>query len=173
MAKKPVTKLYEVELQSTPSSGAKKTMWRGGRQFIVKVPQVLELTKEEAEVYSNDSRFKLSETDGSTAPADESQTTSDSESDAPVDDSETTEEDSNDEAQDSEDSTSDDTEEDSDESPEALTVDELVKNNTRKELDALAVEAGVEAPESYETKPEVAQAIVDAQANNAESEATS
>ncbi len=188
MAKKKEVKLYEVELLNTPASGAKKTMWRGGRQFEVKVAQVLELTEEEAEVYANDNRFSLSETDGSKVEADESEASSDSESDAQDGDSESSEEESSDESEDSEDSSSDEAEEASDDSTEssdsdeeeapeevteAPTVDELVKNNTREELNALAVEANVENPEQYETKPEVAQAIVEAEARNAESEATS
>ena len=56
MARESTTK-YEVTLLSTPASGAKKTMWRAGRQFEVKVTQVLELTKEEVEVFKNDKRF--------------------------------------------------------------------------------------------------------------------
>jgi len=48
----------------------------------------------------------------------------------------------------------------------------LVKDNSRTELNAKAIEAGVEAPEDMKDKTEVAQAIVDAKARNT-SEATS
>ncbi len=179
------TKSYEVELKSVPASGAKKTMWRAGRQFEVKVPQVLDLTKEEVEVFENDNRFTLSEADGSRVSTDESESSSDSEADSSNDSSEEEANDSSEDS-DSEDSSSDEAEEDSDDSTEdesessseeevvAPTVDDLVRDNSRKELNALAVEAGVEDPEALNGKPEVAQAIVDAQANqNAESEATS
>jgi hypothetical protein len=175
------TKSYEVEMSHVAASGAKKTMWRAGRQFEVKVPQVLDLTKEEVEAFENDKRFTIKEASESTSEADSSETTSGSESDAQTTgDDEASEEDDSTEDSSSEDSSSSDTEEVSDEDTEdsseeevALTVDDLVKNNSRKELDALALEAGVEAPETLSGKPEVAQAIVDAKASNSESEATS
>ena len=168
------TKLYEIELQSIPASGAKRTMWRGGRQFEVKVPQVLELTNEEVKVFENDKRFKLSETDGTKSQEDESDSSSDSEVDSSTSGDESSEDDDSTEDSDSEDSSSDEAEEASDDAPEAPSVDQLVKDNSRAELNALAVQAGVEAPESLSGKPEVAQAIVDAQANQVvESEATS
>lgn len=175
------TKSYEVEMSHVAASGAKKTMWRAGRQFEVKVPQVLDLTKEEVEAFENDKRFTIKEASESTGEADSSETTSGSESDAQTTgDDEASEEDDSTEDSSSEDSSSSDTEEVSDEDTEdsseeevALTVDDLVKNNSRKELDALALEAGVEAPETLSGKPEVAQAIVDAKASNSESEATS
>lgn len=174
MAKKKETKLYEVELLNVPASGAKRTMWRGGRQFEIKQPQVLELTEEEAEVYANDKRFALSETDGSSVEPDESEETSGSESDTSDESSESSEEDASDENEDSEDSSSDDSEEASDEgSEDTSNVDALVKDNSREELNAKAIEAGVENPEGLKDKTEVAQAIVEAEARNAESEATS
>jgi hypothetical protein len=185
------TKNYEVELLPSNESGAKGTMVRGGRVFAVKEPVVLALTKEEAEVFENDRRFQLSETSETPSESESSESTSGSESDAQGSGDESSEEDDSSEDSDSEDSSSDEAEEDTsestdeeaseedveedsteDEEVEEVTVESLVKNNSRNELNALAVEAGVENPEALETKPEVAQAIVDAKARNSESEDT-
>lgn len=168
------TKSYEVEMSHVAASGAKKTMWRAGRQFEVKVPQVLDLTKEEVEAFENDKRFTIKEASESSSSTDSSETVSDSENDAQTAGDEASEENDTTEDSSSEDTSTSDTEEASDETTEAEapTVDSLVKNNSRPELNALAVEAGVEAPEALETKTEVAQAIVDAKARNS-SEATS
>lgn len=173
------TKSYEVEMAHTTGSGAKKTMWRAGRQFEVKVPQLLDLTPEEVEAFNDDKRFSIKEASELTSSTDSSDEAIDSGEDSQTGDDEASEEDVTSEDSDSEDSSSDEAEEVSDDSTEdsseevAPTVDDLVKNNSRKELDALALEAGVEAPETLSGKPEVAQAIVDAQASNSESEATS
>lgn len=51
-------------------------------------------------------------------------------------------------------------EEQIDEAPEAPSVDDLVRDNSREELNTQAVEAGVEAPEQLQNKQEVAEAIV-------------
>ena len=169
------TKSYEVEMAHTTGSGAKKTMWRAGRQFEVKVPQLLDLTPEEVEAFEDDKRFSIKEASELTSSTDSSDEASDSEEDSSTGDDTASEEDDSTEDSDSEDSSSDEAEEVSDDSTEAEapTVDSLVKDNSRNELNALALEAGVEAPEALETKTEVAQAIVDAQASNSESEATS
>lgn len=168
------TKKYEITLLASNQSGAKRTYYRGGVQFTVLEPQVLELTNEEVKVFKDDARLKVKGVSDK-GESDQSETTSDSESDAPTTSTETTEEDSTTEDTDSEDTTSDETEEVSDEATDApeVTVDSLVKDNSRADLNALAVEAGIENPEALETKTEVAQAIVDAKASNSESEATS
>lgn len=171
MAKESTTK-YEVTLLSTPASGAKKTMWRAGRQFEVKVTQVLELTKEEVEVFKNDKRFKLSKATKASSEPKSSEKTSGSESDAQGGDETSTDNDSS-EDQGSEDSSSDDTEEDSDEDTTTESRLDVLLKESRKDLDALATSLGVEAPEKLENKTEVAQAIVEAEASNSESEATS
>ena len=184
MAKKESTKLYKVTLLASGESGAKRTYYRGGRQFTVLEPQLIELTDEEVKVYADDKRIKLSEASDADLEANESESTSDSEEDSSDDSgsesSDESEEDDSTEDSDSEDSSSDEAEENSDDTTEStevepLTVDGLVKNNSRNELNALAVEAGVEAPEALAGKPEVAQAIVDAQASNSDEseEATS
>ncbi len=46
------------------------------------------------------------------------------------------------------------------EADEAPSVDDLVRDNSREELNALAVEAGVQNPQELENKPAVAEAIV-------------
>lgn len=178
------TKSYEVEMSHVAASGAKKTMWRAGRQFEVKVPQVLDLTKEEVEAFENDKRFTIKEASESSSSTDSSETTSDSEVDTSTTDSET-EEDTSTEDSSSEDTDSSDTEEASDEDTEVsedtenqvdseeVSVDQLIKDNSRAELNALAKETGIENPEALAGKPEVAQAIVDAKANNPAEEATS
>lgn len=171
MAKKPETTAYEVELLSIPASGAKKTMYRNGIQFEVKVAQVLELTDEERQVFEDDKRFAISEATDSPAVEDEGDEASDSQEDSSDGDSEASEEDASSEDSDSEDSSSDEAEEASDEdsSDEESAVEDpevriqrLKKDNSRDELNAKAVEAGVEAPETLETKEDVAKAIVEA-----------
>lgn len=180
------TKSYEVEMSHVAASGAKKTMWRAGRQFEVKVPQVLDLTKEEVEAFENDKRFTIKEASESTEQADSSSTTSGSESDAQDSgDDEASDEDTSTEDSSSEDTSTSDSEEASDEDTELsedtenqvdseeVSVDQLVKDNSRAELNALAKETGIENPEALAGKPEVAQAIVDAKASNPAEEATS
>lgn len=178
MAKKESTTKYEVTLESTPASGAKRTMWRGGRQFEVKVTQVLELTKEEVEVFKNDKRFKLSKATKTNSGSEPVETTSGSESDTSGGD-ETSPANDETEASDSEDSSTDGSEEDSDESTEdseESNEDELKRllQKKRSTLDKQAKSLGIENAEELKDKLEVAQAIVDAKARNSESgEATS
>ena len=173
---KPKTTQYQVELTHTAANGAKRTMWRGGRQFEVKVPQVLDLTDEEVKVYEDDKRFKLSTPGETVGEEDSVEETTGSDSDSSDTETETSEEDTSSEDETSEDTASDETEETSDDSSEEddteARVAELVKNNSRSDLDAKAEELGVEAPSKLDGKLEVAQAIVDAEARNS-GEATS
>lgn len=173
MAKKT---LYKVELLPSISLGAQRTMWRAGRQFESKVPQELELTKAEAEAFKNDKRFTISEADGSTSESNSEETSSESDRDS----QDTGNEDENtgsDEGSSDEDSDSSEEEDSSDEDtedPAQARVDDLLANNDRKELNALATDLGIENPDRKEwNKTEVAQAIVEAEASNSESEATS
>lgn len=167
------TKKYEVTLLASNQSGAKRTYYRGGLQFTVLEPQVLELTNEEVKVFKDDARLKVKSVSGK-GESDQSETTSDSESDAPTTTTETTEEDSSTEDSNSEDSSSDEAEEVSDEdTPTTESRLDVLLKESRKDLDALATSLGVEAPEKLENKTEVAQAIVEAEASNSESEATS
>lgn len=169
MAKK--NQYKKVTLLSTPANGAKKTMWRAGRMFEVKSPQVLELTKEEVEVFKNDKRFKLSKASEADIEGVSSEATSGSESDSFAGITET-EEDATTEDSDSEDSSSDEAEKVSSNDTEVSRVEGLLKLS-REELNAKAVSLNVENPEKLENKTEVAQAIVEAEAQNAESGATS
>ena len=154
------TKKYEIKLLASNQSGAKRTYYRGGVQFTVLEPQVLELTNEEVKVFKDDARLTVKGVSDKVE-SDQSETTSESESDAPTTETEVTEEDSNTEDTDSEDSSSDEAEEASDEAPVAPSVDDLLKLS-RNELNAKASELNIENADKLETKTEVAQAIVDA-----------
>ena len=184
------TKKYEVKLLASNQSGAKRTYYRGGVQFTVLEPQVLELTNEEVKVFKDDARLTVKGVSDKVE-SDSSETASNSESEAPTTETEATEEDSSTEDSDSEDSSSDEAEEVSDEAPESTEeveteateedsstegesrVDVLLAES-RETLNAMAIELGVENPDRKEwNKPEVAQAIVEAEASNSESEATS
>jgi len=154
------TKKYEVTLTASNQSGAKRTYYRGGVQFTVLEPQVLELTNEEVKVFKDDARLKVKGVSDKVE-SDPSETASESESDAPATETETTEEDSSTEATDSEDTSSDEAEEVSDEATEAPSLDDLLKLS-RNELNAKASELNIENADKLETKTEVAQAILDA-----------
>ena len=154
------TKRYEIKLLASNESGAKRTYYRGGVQFTVLEPQVLELTNEEVKVFKDDARLTVKGVSDKSE-SDESETVSESESDAPTTETEVTEEDAPTEDTDSEDSSSDEAEEVSDEAPEAPSIDELLKLS-RNELNAKATELNIENADKLETKTEVAQAIVDA-----------
>lgn len=154
------TKKYEIKLLASNQSGAKRTYYRGGVQFTVLEPQVLELTNEEVKVFKDDARLTVKSVSDK-GESDQSETTSESESDAPTTTTETTEEDSSTEDTDSEDSSSDEAEEVSDDAPEATSLDSLLKLS-RNELNAKASELKIENADKLETKTEVAQAIVDA-----------
>lgn len=153
------TKKYEIKLLASNESGAKRTYYRGGVQFTVLEPQVLELTNEEVKVFKDDARLTVKGVSDKSE-SDESETTSDSESDVSTED-ETSEEDSSTEDTDSEDTSSDEAEEVSDDAPEAPSVDSLLKLS-RNELNAKASELNIENADKLETKTEVAEAIVNA-----------
>lgn len=154
------TKKYEIKLLASNQSGAKRTYYRGGVQFTVLEPQVLELTNEEVKVFKDDARLTVKGVSDK-GESDQSETTSESESDAPTTTTETTEEDSSTEDTDSEDSSSDEAEEASDDAPEVTSLDSLLKLS-RNELNAKASELNIENADKLETKTEVAQAILNA-----------
>jgi len=154
------TKRYEIKLLASNESGAKRTYYRGGVQFTVLEPQVLELTNEEVKVFKDDARLTVKGVSDKSE-SDPSETVSESESDAPTTETEVTEEDAPTEDTDSEDTSSDEAEEASDEAPEAPSIDELLKLS-RNELNAKATELNIENADKLETKTEVAKAIVDA-----------
>ena len=154
------TNKYKVTLTASNQSGAKRTYYRGGVQFTVLEPQVLELTNEEVKVFKDDARLTVKGVSDKSE-SNESETVSESESDAPTTEADVTEEDSSTEDTDSEDSSSDEAEEVSDEAPEAPNVDSLLKLS-RNELNAKASELNIENADKLETKTEVAQAILNA-----------
>ena len=154
------TKKYEIKLLASNESGAKRTYYRGGAQFTVLEPQVLELTNEEVKVFKDDASLTVKGVSDKSE-SDESETVSDSEGDVSTSESETTEEDSSTEDTDSEDTSSDEAEEVSDDAPEAPSVDSLLKLS-RNELNAKASELNIENADKLETKTEVAEAIVNA-----------
>lgn len=154
------TKKYEIKLLASNQSGAKRTYYRGGVQFTVLEPQVLELTNEEVKVFKDDARLTVKGVSDKSE-SDSSETTSESESDAPTTDTTETEEDPSTEDTDSEDTSSDEAEEVSDDAPEAPSLDDLLKLS-RNELNAKASELKIENADKLETKTEVAQAILDA-----------
>ena len=156
------TTFYKIELKHSSESGAKLTTWRAGRQFNVKIPQFLELTQEEVKAFKNDYRFTLTKTNRDSVEADKVETTSDSESDSLQGSPDVNPEVVTSEDTDSEDVTSVEAEEDTGTASDAPTVESLVKDNSRPELNALAVEVGIEAPEALESKTDVATAIVEA-----------
>ena len=143
------TKKYEVKLLASNQSGAKRTYYRGGVQFTVLEPQVLELTNEEVKVFKDDARLTVKGVSDKVE-SDPSETASESESDAPTTEIEATEEDSSTEDTDSEDSSSDEAEEASDEAPVAPSVDDLLKLS-RNELNAKASELNIENADKLDT----------------------
>lgn len=168
------TKKYEVTLLPSNQSAAKPTYYRGGLKFYANESQVLELTKEEVEVFKNDPRLqvKSSSDKGKGVKSEEATVRQDVPSDVTA---EASEEESSNEVKDSEDTTSDEEKEvggDPEEVPEVVEENptDKVKSLTEKEqlqlnrakLDEYAKENGVENPESYETKKEVVEAIAEA-----------
>lgn len=171
------TNSYDVTLLPSASNAAKATYWRGGRQFAVHETQTLELTKEELEVYKNDGRFKIEDTTDSKEqePTDEAGNGEENSSDVSTP---TTEENPTTEVTDTPDTTVNQEEEVSGEDEGAksqepveeettteeqseegdLTESQLLKLN-RDKVNEYAVSKGLENPEQYETKKEVAEAL--------------
>lgn len=171
------TKSYDVTLLPSANNAAKATYWRGGRQFAVHETQTLDLTKEELEVYKNDGRFKIENT-GNSKEQEQAGEVDSSEVDSPSAAPETTEENSTDEVKDSEgtpvapeektdgddktEESSEPVEENStDEVKQDLTESQLLKLN-RAKVDEYAASKGLENPQQYETKKEVAEALANA-----------
>lgn len=152
---------YEIELLPFNLTGAGETMYRLGRKFSVREPEVIELTDEQAEVFKNDWRFKVLD---STDRGKKLETGNVATSDIvpPAADTTNTEETVASETE---------TVSDSDLTPEeeaglkdegTFNIEDLLKDNSREELNAQATKLGIENPEDFDNKTEVAQAIVDA-----------
>lgn len=160
---------------------------RAGIQFVRGETKTLELTKDQVEAFKNDPYFTLGKSKATaksgnagesessvsdTTTADEANDTTedqgsedqgavDTQEDAGSDQEVTSEEDVADEEE-----ASDDAENASDEDvdPLAGTDDEILQANSRDELEALAVTAGVENPASFKDKPKLLAAIREKQA---------
>lgn len=144
---------YKVELIPSGLPGARPTMFRGGLKFEANEPRILELTKEQAEVFKNDWRFKISASkdsgetveDAQAATREEptpsivggTQETITSEVEAPTASFVASEETPSGETED---------------------VKNLLKEHSREELDIMAGELGLDGP--FGNKTEVAQAIL-------------
>lgn len=150
---------YKIELIPSLVEGARTTMFRGGQEFEVKVPKVLELSDEEVRVFVNDWRFTVSDsTDSSkknsSGNVKKGKTISSSGS---IDGTETIV----DTTQVVEDKSVAQEKKDADNSTKIPSLKDLKKNYSREELDTIAIEAGLN-PEGFNNKSEVAQAIVEA-----------
>lgn len=152
---------HKIELLKSSLPGARPTMFRGGIKFEVGQPQILNLTKDEVEVFENDWRFSVSSTKDSGATIEETKASEretvpsaivDSGKEAVVSQAEIIK-----------DSPVAQEEAVADEMEESSLLDTLLKGFSREELNEQAKVLGIEKPESFGNKTEVAQAIVDAQ----------
>lgn len=153
---------YEIELLPSSVSGASDKMYRLGRQFTTRETVVLELTQEQVEAFNNDWRFKVTDSNesGQSLEVRDVEETGSGEAEVVA---ETTEETVDSPIETVEDSVVEPTQEDSTEdSSVPPTLEELLRDNDRDELNAKAKELGVKKPHKLESKEEVAQAIVDA-----------
>lgn len=154
------TDTYEIELLPSNIPGAKDTMFRGGLEFKVREPRILELTDEQLEVFDNDWRFKVTNSTG-TPESVAGGETAQSEG-IPSADELAGEEAAEIKAETLEDIAVTQAEAVSSEDPGEITIEDLLKSFSRDELDLQAAELGVSNPENFNNKTEVAQAIVDA-----------
>jgi hypothetical protein len=155
---------YEIELLPSGASGAGDKMYRSGKQFTLREPQVLELTDEQVEVFKNDARFKVMDSNEPGQPLETGTVGEAGEGTAEVA-TETAEETAAVETEAVQDSPVEQAEEvGTEDAPVSAlpTVDELLRDHDRDELNAIAKDLGVKKPQKLESKEEVAQAIVDA-----------
>lgn len=152
---------YKIELIPSGVSGARPTMFRGGLKFDIGQAQILDLTAEQLEVFENDWRFKV------TASTDRGATLADTKAaigeTVPSAVDIAGEEKPMAEIEAIEDSLAASQEKVDGKSKELSVLDTLLKTHSREELNDEAKFLGVENPESFANKTEVAQAIVDAQ----------
>lgn len=152
---------HEIELLPFNISGAGSSMYRLGRKFSVNEPVVLELTKEQVEVFENDWRFKVTKSNEAGQPL-ESGDVAESEAISSTPATVAAEEVVANETEAVQDSPVEQEEETSSEDASNSEIDELIFNNNRDELNAIAKDLGVKKPDKLGSKEEVAQAIVDA-----------
>lgn len=154
------TKTYKIELVPSSNAGAGATMYRSGVKFTEREPEILELTQEEAEVFENDWRFEITDTKDSGETLEGRQARESKI--APPDVNPGAEEAVEGETETVETETAPQEEADSVDDTPADSVEDLLKNHSRDELDIQAAELGIENPQELANKTEVAQAIVDA-----------
>lgn len=152
---------YEVELLPSKESGAGDKMYRLGHQFTTREKPVFELTEEQVEVLKNDKRFKVTESNEPGQPLEAGIVGEVGEGTAEVV-TETAEETASVETEVVEDSLVEQAEEVGEQDSSAPTLDELLRNYNRDELNVIAKDLGVKQPKKLGSKEEVAQAIVDA-----------
>lgn len=152
---------YKIELIPSGVSGARSTMYRGGLKFGLGEPKILELTAEELEVFENDWRFKVTASRDSGATLADAKVAEGSTVPSAVDIA--GEEKPVAQIEALEDPLAASQEKMDDQSKELSVLDTLLKTHSREELNDEAKFLGVENPESFANKTEVAQAIVDAQ----------
>lgn len=142
------TQTYTVEID--PRKGVEGRR-RAGFAFERLSPQTLELTKDQVEAFENDPYFIIREGAGEEGDADSSEEA--------VEQPAATEAEVNTEAEAPAEEVEAPSVVEETSVEEANPKDELVKKN-RKELNAIAAEAGVEGAEELETKADVADAIL-------------
>ena len=152
---------YKIELIPSGVAGAKPTMFRGGIKFEVGEAQVLDLNADELEVFKNDWRFKVSDTNDSGATLTQAKVAAGETVSQPVIDG--TKEAVADTAEVVADKVVAQEEVANDKDKELFDLDVLLKDFSRGELNAQAKKFGIKKPEAFDNKTEVAQAIVDAQ----------
>ena len=152
---------YQIELVPSGVEGARSTMYRGGLKFDAGKPKILNLTKEELEVFVNDWRFKVSDSTDSGSTIEEAKVAiSDAVSSAA---SSAGEQKLATQIEAIEDQADAPQKKVGNQNKEHSLLETLLKNHSRKELNEEAKFLGVENPESFANKAEVAQAIVEAQ----------
>lgn len=152
---------YKIELVPSGVEGARPTMYRGGLKFNTGEPQVLNLTKEELEVFENDWRFKVSDSRDPGSTIEEAKAAIGDTIPSAVDIA--GEEKPVPQIEAIEDQLATQEEEMDDKGQEPVVLATLLKTHSREELNDEAAFLGVENPELFANKTEVAQAIVDAQ----------
>ena len=152
---------YKIELIPSGVSGARSTMFRGGLKFQLGEPQILDLTEEQLEVFENDWRFKVSASRDPGSTIQEAKAAIGDTIPSAVDIA--GEEKPVPQIEAIEDQLATQEEEMDDKGQEPVVLATLLKTHSREELNDEAAFLGVENPELFANKTEVAQAIVDAQ----------
>lgn len=152
---------YQIELVQSGIAGARPTMFRSGIKFSVGEPLTLNLTKEEAEVFVNDWRFKVSAAKDTGATLAEAKAATGEVLPSAVDIA--GEEKPAAEIEAIENQLAAQEKVVDDKGKELSPLDALLRDYSREELNKQAKALGIKKPGDFGNKTEVAQAIVDAQ----------